>query len=161
MIDMAKIGPSKNTRPERIVQMWLVRNGIRHRRHVRGLPGCPDFVVGDVIIFVDGRFWHCPDSKARLISKFWRDKIEANVKRDRRNRGRLRRMNYRTIRIWDSDLKSKAWQARLSRGDIKRCLVYGFEIELGDVSMEEIRPYVIARTSQLDGVLAAPGWDWL
>lgn len=117
MIDMAKIGPSKNTRPERIVYMWMVRQGIRHTRNDRSLPGSPDVVIHSlkVAVFVDGRFWHCPRSKARRISRFWRDKIDRNVARDKRNRRMLRRLGYNIVRIWDSDLKSSSWQSRLSR----------------------------------------------
>jgi len=45
--------------------------------------------------------------------------------------------------------------------DIVRCLVMGFETELGDVSMEEIKPYIITRTSDLDEVMPAPGFEWV
>lgn len=116
-LNMAVIGPSKNTRPERVVRMWLVRNGIAHVHHYPGLPGKPDFFLPDhrLAIFVDGRFWHCPNSKARKISKFWKDKIETNVRRDMRNRKRLQRLKIRYIRIWDSELKREAWKLRLQR----------------------------------------------
>lgn len=116
-IDMAVIGPSKNTRPERLVRMFLVSLKVRHELHARWLPGSPDLFLHDhdLAVFVDGRFWHCPDSKARKISKFWRDKIDANVRRDRRSRRRLRAMGIRTVRVWDSDLKRPGWQARLRR----------------------------------------------
>ncbi len=45
--------------------------------------------------------------------------------------------------------------------DIVQCLVMGFETELGDVSLEEIRPYILTRTKKLEEVAAAPGWDWV
>ncbi len=46
--------------------------------------------------------------------------------------------------------------------DIKFCLVIGDEIELGDVSMSEIRPYVISRTKQLNEVMPpAANYSWV
>lgn len=103
-INMAVIGPSKNTRPERIVRMALVRLKIRHQLYVSYLPGRPDLYLTDhnVAVFVNGRFWHCPKkSKAMRLSKFWRDKIRTNARRDKRNRKRLQRMGVRYVTIWD------------------------------------------------------------
>lgn len=106
MVDMARLGPSKNTRPERIVRMSLVRWGIRHELHKR-LPGTPDIFVPalSLCIFVDGRFWHCKrTSKMRLMDGFWREKLLRNVRRDRRSRRLLRGLGYRTFTIWDDGL---------------------------------------------------------
>lgn len=106
-LNMACIGPSKNTRPERIVRMTMVRMGLRHRLHESGLPGRPDIYLVDygVAIFVDGRFWHCPrKSKAMKLSVFWRDKIMANARRDARNRRRLSRMGVSYFTIWDDSI---------------------------------------------------------
>jgi hypothetical protein len=44
--------------------------------------------------------------------------------------------------------------------DIVRCVVAGDEVEIGDVSLEEIAPYIIFRSKSLDGALPAPGWKW-
>lgn len=44
--------------------------------------------------------------------------------------------------------------------DIVRALVMGFETELGDISLEEIRPHVITRTKDLSEVMPAGGWSW-
>lgn len=45
--------------------------------------------------------------------------------------------------------------------DIKQCLVLGYENEIGDVSMSEIKPFLISKTNKLDNVAPAPNWDWL
>jgi hypothetical protein len=45
--------------------------------------------------------------------------------------------------------------------DIVRCLVMGYETELGDVSMGEIKPFIITKTKRLDDVMPASGWQWL
>ena len=44
--------------------------------------------------------------------------------------------------------------------DIKYALVMGFEDEIGTVSMSEIKPHVISRTSDLDEILPASGYQW-
>jgi DNA mismatch endonuclease (patch repair protein) len=92
-ITMAQLGPSKNTRPERVVRMHLVRLGLRHRRNHRGLPGTPDFWLyrDRVAVLVYGVFWHHPvNSNMLRMSAFWREKLRRNVNRDRRDRRRLR-----------------------------------------------------------------------
>lgn len=43
---------------------------------------------------------------------------------------------------------------------IRFCLVMGVETEMGDVDMEEIRPYVMTRTKDLSEVMPPPGWSW-
>jgi hypothetical protein len=44
--------------------------------------------------------------------------------------------------------------------DIVRCLVVGDEVELGDVSLSEIAPYIISKTKRLGDVMPAPQWAW-
>lgn len=113
-MDMAKIGPSKDTRPERVMRMLLVRSGYRHLRNHKGVPGRPDFMLLSpmVAVFVDGVFWHHPRSKARRISPFWDDKLAKNVARDRRTNRRLRAMGIRVVRIWDRSMRL-GWRRRL------------------------------------------------
>lgn len=45
--------------------------------------------------------------------------------------------------------------------DTVRCLVLGFETEIGDVYLPEIKPYIISRTKNFDEVMPAPGWEWM
>lgn len=44
--------------------------------------------------------------------------------------------------------------------DTVQCLVMGFETELGDVYLPEIKPYIVSRTRDLAGLAAADGWEW-
>lgn len=44
--------------------------------------------------------------------------------------------------------------------DTVLCLVMGFETELGDVYMPEIKPYIVSRTRDLGGLAPAEGWEW-
>lgn len=103
MTDMSKIGPSKNTKPERLVYMRLVRARISHRRNFRPLPGCPDVWIpkANLAVFIDGRFWHDPNGPTRRMSEFWITKVRNNRRRDLRNRRRLSRMSVSFITIWD------------------------------------------------------------
>jgi hypothetical protein len=45
--------------------------------------------------------------------------------------------------------------------DIEFCLVMGFETEMGDVYMPEIKPYVISKTKRLEDLAPVPGWEWV
>lgn len=44
--------------------------------------------------------------------------------------------------------------------DIKYALVMGFNDEIGTVSMSEIKPHVISRTTDLSEILPADGYEW-
>lgn len=48
-----------------------------------------------------------------------------------------------------------------AKSDHRFALVLGFENEMGDVSMSEIAPYVISRTSRLSGIAPPPDWSWV
>jgi DNA mismatch endonuclease (patch repair protein) len=76
---------------------------------VKSLPGSPDIVFAreKVAIFIDGDFWHgwrLPAWEHKL-SPFWREKLRANRKRDRRNFQKLRALGWRVIRIWQHQIK--------------------------------------------------------
>lgn len=99
----------KDTLPERRVRSMLHRRGLRFRKHVRKLPGCPDIVFGRarVAVFIDGDFWHGRffSRWAPKLSLKWRQKIEANRHRDVRNRQRLRGRGWKVVRVWESEIE--------------------------------------------------------
>ena len=39
-------------------------------------------------------------------------------------------------------------------------LVVGDYTEMGNVSMDEIAPYIVSRTTRLDEIMPAPNWSW-
>jgi len=43
--------------------------------------------------------------------------------------------------------------------DIRFALVVGDYTEMGSVSMDEITPYIVSRTTDLD-IMPAPHWSW-
>ena len=45
--------------------------------------------------------------------------------------------------------------------DIVCAVVHGFECEMGDISLSEIKPYVMARSNDLSETMPAPGWEWV
>jgi DNA mismatch endonuclease (patch repair protein) len=105
---------SKDTGPELVVRSCVHRLGYRFRLHYRGLPGSPDLVLPRlrVIVFVHGCFWHrhagCrlsyrPKSRVR----FWSDKFEANVARDRRIATALHRAGWQVLIVWECQTRDE------------------------------------------------------
>ena len=45
--------------------------------------------------------------------------------------------------------------------NIVLALVYGDVTEIGDVPLDEVRPFVMSKTRKLDDLMPAPGWRWL
>jgi DNA mismatch endonuclease, patch repair protein len=118
---MSKIG-SKNTGPELLVRSLLHRMGYRFRLHRKDLPGTPDIVLPSrgVVVFVNGCFWHGHECKVGRMPKsrldYWGPKIEANKARDAKRRRQLRRLGWRTIFVWECEIKGEEkLVARLDR----------------------------------------------
>lgn len=44
---------------------------------------------------------------------------------------------------------------------IVKCLVLGFEIELGDVDLKELKGSILSRSTDLNELLPCPGWAWV
>ncbi|WP_375154905.1 very short patch repair endonuclease [Stratiformator vulcanicus] len=100
----------KNTSIELAVRSHLHRRGMRFRKNVKALPGCPDIVFSraKLAIFLDGDFWHGYrfPSWHHKLSKPWREKIEETRKRDRRIHRRLRRHGWCVARFWEHEIRS-------------------------------------------------------
>ena len=108
---MAKI-KGKNTRPEIAVRSLLHRAGYRFRIHVSSLPGKPDIVLPQfrTVVFVHGCFWHrhmgCKAATTpKNHRKFWAEKFARNVANDRKHLGQLRHLGWKTIVVWECQLK--------------------------------------------------------
>ena len=74
------------------------------------LYGSPDFQVGKkILVFCDGDFWHGYqyNKKKKPQKKFWREKIERNMARDRNVSRTLRRDGWFVIRIWEHDIEKR------------------------------------------------------
>ena len=76
----------KNTKIELRMKDWLDSLGYRYRMYPK-MYGNPDFVLEKqrIAIFCDGDFWHGFNYRSKVPKqKFWREKIERNMARDRR-----------------------------------------------------------------------------
>ena len=104
----------RGTKPEIIVRRIAHRLGYRFRLHRKDLPGRPDMVFPRhrVVIMVHGCFWHrhpgCKHaSTPKTRESFWKNKLEDNVARDRRNETALRELGWRVMVIWECETKDR------------------------------------------------------
>ena len=107
---MAQAVPA-NTKPELRLRQALHRLGRRFRVQYR-VPGLPRrsvdiaFTRSKVAIMVDGCFWHvCPQhaSWPKNNAQWWREKLAANVARDRETDRRLEELGWTVIRVWEHE----------------------------------------------------------
>lgn len=103
---------SKDTKPEMRVRRLVHGLGYRYRLHAGDLPGRPDLVFRQrrKVVFVHGCFWHrhggcarnrLPKSPERRA--FWRDKLNGNARRDRKNQAALQAMGWRVLVVWECE----------------------------------------------------------
>lgn len=102
----------KDTKPEMVVRRWLWRHGFRYRLNYPWLPGKPDIVLRKyrTCIFVNGCFWHGHEgckyyTVPKTNTEFWVNKVRRNQERDEKVRDKLALMGWRTITIWECELK--------------------------------------------------------
>lgn len=96
----------------RLLSKEIYPLGYRYRKNYKKVPGSPDivFVSRKIAIFIDGDFWHGYqyDKEKSKLPKFWRDKIERNIKRDQRNRRLLKKIGWTYVRFWEHEVKKKS-----------------------------------------------------
>ena len=100
---------SKNTSIDRRMREMLSDARLKFVMYP-DLYGKPDFQVGKrILVFCDGDFWHGYRyaEKKRPAKKYWREKLERNMKRDRHVSRRLRADGWSVLRIWEHDIKRK------------------------------------------------------
>lgn len=99
----------KNTEIENTMKKLLSSNHLKFVQHPK-IFGNPDFVVGKrTVIFCDGDFWHGHDyeKKKKPPGGFWRNKIKANMKRDRSVSRKLRSDGWSVLRFWEHDIEKR------------------------------------------------------
>jgi len=99
----------RDTKIELKMEKILKDNHITFREHPR-IFGSPDFLVGKkILVFCDGDFWHGYnyDVKKKPSGKFWRKKIERNMKRDQTVTRKLRRDGWSVLRFWEHDVEKR------------------------------------------------------
>lgn len=104
----------RNSQPELRLRQVLTSMGYRYCLHDRSLPGGPDvvFTARRAVIFVHGCFGHshsCLVGRVpRTRPEFWRAKLETNVARDTRQLAELERVGWRTLVLWEREMKDLA-----------------------------------------------------
>ena len=104
----------KDTKPEEIVRKYLFSQGFRYRKNDKRLPGKPDIVLPKykTVIFVTGCFWHKHEGCKYFVwpksnSEFWKEKIESNIVRDKKQYEELKNAGWHVIIVWECELKKK------------------------------------------------------
>lgn len=106
----------RDTALERRIRKALHRNGLRFRVDYRPevslrCRGDLVFTRWKVIVFVDGCFWHgCPRHATSPVNnaEWWREKLDANIERDRRNDQSLKALGWTVVRIWEHEETDEA-----------------------------------------------------
>lgn len=121
---MAAVHSRGNTTTELPLRRILWAAGIRGYRKHWPVAGKPDFAWPGrkLAVFVDGCFWHGCRCKylPRTNTEFWRNKIEANRRRDRRVAESLRRDGWTVLRIRECVVRKPGTLARIMRA-LGRC----------------------------------------
>lgn len=117
---MASVRSQGNVTTEIMFGKLLRAAGARGYRKHWPVQGKPDFAWPGrkIAVFVDGCFWHgCPSCNSVPTSnvQFWRDKIDRNRRRDRRNTRDLRRQGWRVVRVWECRVKKATSIQRVIR----------------------------------------------
>jgi DNA mismatch endonuclease (patch repair protein) len=107
--------PRRDTSGELALRSAVYRSGLRFRVDwpIPGTRRRADlaFVSAKVIVFVDGCFWHsCPKHSTwpKANAAWWRDKLAANVRRDRDTDARLRADKWKVLRFWEHENSDRA-----------------------------------------------------
>lgn len=119
--------PRSGSGPELRLRRALFTAGLRFHVQRKDLPGRPDIVLtrARIAIFVDGCFWHaCPEhgTYPKNNAEWWREKLAANLERDRCKDELLRDAGWLPVHVWEhEDPQSAAtrvvdlWRERTGR----------------------------------------------
>ena len=79
------------------------------------LPGKPDIVIikRKKVIFINGCFWHHHSNCSRATmpktnKKFWKEKFNSNIKRDKIKNNELKKMGFKVLTLWECEIKEKS-----------------------------------------------------
>lgn len=98
-----KLKPSKQTIPEKIVEGILIKLGLDYKSQnpVIGTKFINDFEVGNIVIEVQGDYWH---GNPKFYQEF--NKVQQKmINRDKRKKRVLEKMGYKVLYLWEYDIK--------------------------------------------------------
>ena len=102
---------AKGSKIEKLLARALWDRRYRYRKNYKAVTGKPDFVFLSlkIAVFCDSEFWHGKDwerKKAEIKSnqKFWYQKIEGNIARDREVNRILAEQGWLVLRFWGREI---------------------------------------------------------
>lgn len=105
---------NKGSKIEIMLCKELWRRGIRYRKNVSNIIGCPDiaFKSKKVAVFCDSEFWHGYNWETRKKDfksnqEFWIPKIERNMQRDKEVTEMLKQDGWVVLRFWGKEIKKE------------------------------------------------------
>ncbi|OBS01627.1 hypothetical protein A9W98_19015 [Mycobacterium gordonae] len=101
----------RDTQAELLVRKLLHARGVRYRIDARPEPDlrCKADIVWKslrLVIFIDGCFWHgCPmhATRPKANGEWWAQKLDANIRRDRRTDAELTERGWTVMRFWEHE----------------------------------------------------------
>jgi len=103
---------SKDTSIEIILRKVLWKKGYRYRKNCKDVIGKPDlcFKGKKLAVFCDSEFWHgkyLMEGKyiPKTNRKFWIEKLEKNIERDKTVNIKLKENGWTVLRFWESDIR--------------------------------------------------------
>lgn len=105
---------SKGSKIETLLAKAMWAKGLRYRKNDKSVFGKPDFTFKKykVAIFCDSEFWHGKDWEIKKLEhksniKFWHQKIERNIQRDKEVNEELLKNGWQVIRFWGKDIETE------------------------------------------------------
>lgn len=103
---------NKDSEIELLLRKELWRRGLRYRKNVKSITGCPDIVFNGlkIAVFCDSEFWHGFDwdnrkNDIKSNRDFWLKKIERNISRDQEVNEVLEADGWIVLRFWGKEIK--------------------------------------------------------
>jgi len=101
---------SKDTNLEVLFRKYIWSKGLRGYFVKNKIQGKPDlyFPKKRIAVFIDGCFWHkCPKCfiAPKNNARFWKNKIDKNVKRDKQINKLLKTNGIKIIRFWEHEIR--------------------------------------------------------
>lgn len=102
---------SKDSKIEVVFRKELWKMGLRYIKNSSKYFGKPDVLLkkDKTVIFIDSCFWHGCKKHCRIPTthrKYWTQKIERNIERDREVVLFYKNLSWKVIRIWEHQLKN-------------------------------------------------------
>lgn len=103
---------SKDSKIEIKLRKALWSKGHRYRKNCKDIFGKPDIVFKSlkIAIFCDSEFWHGYDwenkkNEIKSNKKFWINKIERNIERDKEVNEKLTSEGWIVLRFWGKEIE--------------------------------------------------------